>query len=433
MGPRASKALWTVLPGLALLLGSGCGRGPDDVAVVTFPGSAVGAEAQVLARQLERFMLENPDIRVEQRVTPDAADQRHQLYVQWLNAWAPDPDILQLDVIWAPEFAAAGWLLPLDEALRDDSDFFPATLEANTWQGRLYAVPWFLDVGMLYWRTDLLDAAPTTLAELFDAAAQARASGEVSYGWVWQGARYEGLVTVFLELLASHGGSILEENGEVAVDSAAGVRALRDLRAAIEQGISPRELLTWHEEETRFAFQMGRALFMRNWPYAFALMQDDESSPVAGRFDVAPMPAAEHGRSAATLGGAQLAINARSDVPEEAKRLIQFLTRPEQMIERARLAGNLPPRPSLYRDEALREALPFPVESIEGVVARAVARPATPVYTQLSLILQVSLHRALTGQQEPEAALSDAAREMRRVLARFGLSGAEPPAARAES
>jgi len=396
--------------------------------VVTFPGSAVGAEAEVLAAQLQSFMQANPDIRVVQRVTPDAADQRHQLYVQWLNAWAPDPDILQLDVIWAPEFAAAGWLLPLDGRLGDDADFFPATMEANTWQGQLYAVPWFLDVGMLYWRTDLLDAAPATLSELKAAAAEARASGQVSYGWVWQGARYEGLVTVFLELLASHGGSMLDRNGDVAVDSPAGVRALTDLCDAVEQGLSPRESLTWHEEETRFAFQMGRALFMRNWPYAYALMERGDDSRVAGRFDVAPMPAGEQGRSAATLGGAQLAINARSDVPEEAWRLIEFLTHPDRMIERARAAGNLPPRPSLYERDELRAALPMPAESIQRVVEHAVARPATPVYTQLSLILQLSLHRALSGQQEPEAALSDAARKMRRALARFGLPGSEPAA-----
>jgi multiple sugar transport system substrate-binding protein len=413
-----------------LLLVSGCGESGNDVKVVTFPGSAVGAESQVLAAQLDRFMQANPDIRVEQQVTPDAADQRHQLYVQWLNAWATDPDILQLDVIWAPEFAAAGWLLPLDGRLGDGDDFFPATVEANTWQGHLYAVPWFLDVGMLYWRTDLLEAAPATLEELLDAASRARESGQVSYGWVWQGARYEGLVTVFLELLAAHGGAILDSGGDVAVDSPAGVRALRDLRDAIEGGISPRESLTWHEEETRFAFQTGRALFMRNWPYAYALMERGDDSRVAGRFDVAPMPATEHGSSAATLGGAQLAINARSDVAQEAWRLIEFLTHPDQMIERAKAAGNLPPRRSLYYDERLREALPMPAESILRVIEHAVARPVTPVYTQLSLILQVSLHRALSGQQEPEAALADAAHEMRRALARFRLPGADSPAAR---
>src|SRR4051812_35576997 len=87
--------------------------------VITLPGSAVGAEAEVLRRQLRRFMESHPDIEVVQRPTPDAADQRHQLYVQWLNAGAGDPDILQLDVVWTAEFAAAGWLLPLDRFAPD--------------------------------------------------------------------------------------------------------------------------------------------------------------------------------------------------------------------------------------------------------------------------------------------------------------------------
>ena len=127
----------------------------------------------MLVRQLARFMAENPGIKVVQRVTPDAADQKHQLYVQWLNAGASDPDILQLDVIWTPEFAAAGWILPLDQFQPDTAAFFPSTIAANRWQDSLYALPWFVDVGMLYWRTDLMTAATRHLRR----AGSARLSG----------------------------------------------------------------------------------------------------------------------------------------------------------------------------------------------------------------------------------------------------------------
>jgi multiple sugar transport system substrate-binding protein len=218
---------------LALAL-IGCAERAGDETVVTFPGSAVGAEAEVLRLQLERFAQLRPDIRVIQRRTPDAADQRHQLYVQWLNARAEDPDILQLDVIWTPEFAAAGWVMPLDRFQPDAEDFFPATLEANRWRGRLYALPWFVDVGMLYWRTDLLAAPPASYEELVQAAVRAREAQGLRYGLVWQGARYEGLVTVFVEYLAAFGGEILDARGRVSVDSAAAVRALEAMRAAIE-------------------------------------------------------------------------------------------------------------------------------------------------------------------------------------------------------
>ncbi|MFQ5890851.1 MAG: ABC transporter substrate-binding protein [Gemmatimonadota bacterium] len=419
---RTGLAVWA--PILIAIGLSGCGAAPSPgEAVITFPGSAVGAEAEVLRRQLARFSKEQPGIRVVQRATPDAADQRHQLYVQWLNAGASDPDILQLDVIWTPEFAAAGWILPLDRFGPEVESFFPPTIEANRWgDGKLYALPWFVDVGMLYWRTDLMDAPPVTFEELSRKAARARREHGLPYGVLWQGARYEGLVTVFLEVAGGFGGSIMDPEGRVTVDSEAAVRALRFMRDAIYRDeVVPRTTLTWQEEQTRFGFQNGQAAFMRNWPYAYALMQDSAKSRVAGRFAVAPMPAAPGGRATAALGGSQLAINANTEHPEAAWLLIEYLTRPEQMLERARVAGQYPTRPALYDRPALAEALPISPAQARAIVERATPRPVTPVYTQLSEILQIRLHRALTGQQEPDEALREAAREMRELLAKVGL------------
>src|SRR5439155_24109685 len=125
----AMRAYLVLCAAISLLLPlAGCASDSGQDVVITFPGSAVGREAELLDRQLQRFMKEHPGIRVVQRKTPDAADQRHQLYVQWLNARASEPDILQLDVIWTPEFAAAGWILPLDEFQPETEDFFSATL-----------------------------------------------------------------------------------------------------------------------------------------------------------------------------------------------------------------------------------------------------------------------------------------------------------------
>ena len=389
-------------------------------AVVTFPGSMLGAEGQVLARQLERFNREHPGIRAVQRPTPDAADQRHQLYVQWLNARMGEPDILQLDAIWTPEFAAAGWILPLERFGPPADSLFPATVEANRWDGKLWAMPWFVDVGMLYWRKDLMPAAPASMAELEREAARVRAEHRLPYGLVWQGARYEGLVTVYAEYLGAFGGRILD-GGRVTVASSAGIRALEAMRRQVREGIVPPAALTWHEEESRFAFQNGEAAFMRNWPYAYALMDDSAESAVAGRYGVAPVPAADGGHPTATLGGAQLAINANSPHPEAAWKVIEYLTRPEQMLERARVVGQFPTRPALYDAPALREALLVPAAEAKAVIEAAVPRPVTPVYTELSEILQIDLHRALTGQLAPEAALTHAAREMQRLLDRVGL------------
>jgi multiple sugar transport system substrate-binding protein len=397
-----------------------CADDGDGRMRVSFPASAVGAEAELLARQVARFEDAHPEIDVELRPTPDAADQRHQLYVQWLNAGLADPDVLQLDVIWTPEFAGAGWIQPLDHWMEGTEDFLPATLAANRFAGALYGLPWFADVGMLYWRTDLLDSPPRSFDELSAMAEAALHEGVVSQGLVWQGARYEGLVTVFIEYLGGFGGSILDEQGRVVLDSPRALRALETMRDSIRSGVVPEEVLSWQEEQTRFAFQSGRALFMRNWPYAAPLLDDPERSRVAGRFAVAPMPA-EGGHPTATLGGSQLAINARSDQPEAAWQWIEYLTEPAQMIERARVLGQLPTRRSLYEGDLLEGGLPVPVDQARRLVESAVARPATPVYTELSEALQVSLHRALSGQEEPARALSEAADEARALLSRKGL------------
>ena len=383
----------------------------------------LGAEGATLRLQIARFEAEH-GVPVDVRATPDAADQRHQLYVQWLNAWSAEPDVLQLDVIWTPEFAAAGWIRPLDDegmSSADADDFFPAPMMANRWQGRLYAIPWFVDVGMLYWRTDLMPAAPETFAALDAIARRAIADKSLESGFVWQGARYEGLVTVFLEYLVGYGGAILDTSGHVVVDSPAAVQALTAMNDSLyRDGIVPEAVLTWQEEQTRFAFQNGNAVFMRNWPYAAALLRNPSESKVAGRFAVTVMPRA-NGRSAAALGGAQLAINARSRQAADAWALIRYLTAPAQLVERAAATGQFPARRSVYDDAVLTSALVIAPAQARAIVERAVPRPVTPVYTQLSGILQIHLHRALTRQEAPAAALSSAASEMRALLQSIGL------------
>jgi multiple sugar transport system substrate-binding protein len=398
----------------------GCAR--TDPHVLTFAGSAVGREGESLRRQLERFQSLHPDIRVEMQSTPDAADHRHQLYVQWLNARAADPDVLQLDVVWAPEFAAAGWIRDLDRFRPDVGDFFPATLTANRWNGALYALPWFVDVGMLYWRTDVMDRPPMDLDQLRDLAARGMREHGIPYGFVWQGARYEGLVTVFLEYLGAFGGAIIDDGGRVVVDSDRAIEALTFMRDSIYvDQVVPVSVLTWQEEQARLAFQNGQAVFMRNWPYAYTLLQDAEQSRVAGSVGIAPMPAAAGGSATASLGGSVLAINANSGDADAAYQLIEYLLEPAQLLDRARIAGQYPPRPTMYESKELEGALQVVPLEARRIIEHAVPRPATPIYSELSQILQIALHRALTRQQEPRAALQQAAVDMRALFKRTGL------------
>jgi multiple sugar transport system substrate-binding protein len=393
--------------------------------VLTFSGSALGAEGTLVAKQLKRFMQLNPGIRVELQRTPDDANQRHQLYVQWLNARVGNPSVLQLDVIWTPEFAAAGWVLPLDKYGPVKSDFFPATIAANTWAGKLYALPWFADVGLLYRRTDLVPREPQSLEELVADAQSGMAHGGPRYGFVSQAARYEGLITGFVEYLGAFGGRIIDDSGEVVVNRPEAVRALEFMRDELYKWkVAPLDVLTWHEEEARFAFQNGNAVFMRNWPYAVGAMSDTSQSKVIGKFAVTPMPksaTAPNGHSTAALGGAQLAINAYTDHPDAAYKLIAYLTAPEQMLERAQAVGQYPTRPGLYDDARLRGAINIPLENARRAIESATPRPVTPIYTELSEILQIQLHRALVRQVEPRQALDEAAARINALIERTGM------------
>jgi multiple sugar transport system substrate-binding protein len=151
-------------------------------------------------------------------------------------------------------------------------------------------------------------------------------------------------------------------------------------------------------------------------------LQDRAESQVAGKFAIAPLPPAPGGSSTAVLGGSQLAINVNSDHPHAAYAIITYLLQPEQMRERAQIVGQYPPRVTLYQDNLLPDALAVPPEQVRRMIEQAILRPITPVYAELSEILQIQLHRALTRQQEPAAALAGAATAMRELLEKVGLA-----------
>jgi multiple sugar transport system substrate-binding protein len=227
---------------------------------------------------------------------------------------------------------------------------------------------------------------------------------------------------VFVEYLGAFGGRIMDDSMRITVDAPEAVRALAAMRDQITVSrIAPNDVLTWHEEETRFAFQNGRAVFMRNWPYAYTAMADSTESRVAGKYAVSPMPAAPGGHPTAALGGAQLGINRWTEHPEAALTLVRFITAPEQQLERAVTIGEFPTRIAVYDDPQLRAALPIPADDARRAVESATPRPVTPLYTQLSEILQIELHRALAGQVAPDAALRAAAQKMNVAIDRTGL------------
>lgn len=334
---------------------------------------------------------------------PPATNTREDLYSTSFLSGDSSYDIIYCDSIWVAKFAAAGWLRDLSDRLSDSDglDFLAVELQAGSYKNKLYRMPAFTDAGVLYYRKDLVEKPPETFEELFDLSASLKTADR--WGFLWQGKQYEGLVTVFLEVLWGYGGEWIDtETREVKLDSPEAVQAVRFLRRTVGT-VSPPAVTTYVEEDTRNIFQNGRAVFLRNWPYVWTLMQRSES-PLKGNVGIAPMAHAPGQISAATLGGWGFGISSYSRDPERAWQFVEFITRPEQLRQVQQRQGRIPSRRSLIPPEML------------PVLTSARMRPPIPEYAQASDILQRWLSAALTGSVSAERAVQEAARETSLLL-----------------
>ncbi len=392
------------------------------------PSTAVGGIGYWVKQQAEAWARETGN-RVEYIDTPAETDARLALFQQYWAARSPEVDIYTIDVIW-PGIAAphALDLTPYFSKATLDS-FLTAYVQNNTVQGKLVALPFYADAGVLYYRTDLLarygfDGPPETWDELERMAERIqqgeRAAGHPDFwGFVWQGKRYEGLTCNALEWIASHGGgTLLDTTGRVTVNNPAALRALQRARRWIGW-ISPRGVTNYAEEDSRNVWQTGNAAFMRNWPYAYNL-GNQENSPIRGRFAITVLPRDSSGPHAATLGGWQLMVSAYSRHPNEAVALIRYLTSYERQKARSLELSLLPTRTAVYHDPEVLQVRPWFREMLR-VLNHAVARPSSVAgsrYNRVSQAFSSAVHRALTGEWSPEQALREAERRIQRILRR---------------
>ncbi len=378
-------------------------------------------EADQMRGLADQFMAENPDIRIEMVRGPNAADAVENLYTTSFLLGDSPYDILFSDVVWIPKFAAAGWLMDLSGRVSeaDLADFLEADVAAGLYQDGFYRMPFRSDMGMLYYRTDLLDQVglqpPDTFDELIAASETIQDQTDVDWGFTWQGLQYEGLVTNFVEIIAGYGGFWIDPNSlAVGLDQPAGVQAVEFMKGVIDQRISPPGVTNYIEEDSLRQFQNGNVAFLRNWPYAWAEANRD-GSPVAGKIALKPMVHAEGEQSAACLGGWGFGISAATPHPEEAWRVVEFFTSPGPMKDFITEFAYVPSRRALFTDPEVLAVFPH-YEQLLEVAETAVPRPPVGQYAQLSDILQRYLSAAITNQLSPEAAMQAAAGESRRVL-----------------
>jgi trehalose/maltose transport system substrate-binding protein len=386
--------------------------------------SALGKEYEICKQGVDAWAQRTGNT-VKIVSTPNSATERLALYQQLLAAGAADIDVFQIDVVWTG--ILADHLTDLTaKAQGTIDDHLPAMVETSRVNGKLMAMPWFADAGLLYYRQDLLDKykrpVPQTWTELTETARiiqeGERKEGRGDFwGYVWQGRAYEGLTTNALEWIASFGGgAIVDDKGEITIENPKAAEALKTAAGWVG-AITPEGVLNYTEEESRGVFQSGNAAFMRNWPYAWALAQGADST-IKGKVGIAPLPkGGADGRNAGTLGGQLLAVSKYSKNAEAATDLVMYLTGPQEEKRRAVEGSFNPTIVSLYSDADIARANPF-IGDLVDVFTNAVARPATVTgqnYNKVSTEFFNAVHQVLSKRAEPAQALNRLDRDLKRI------------------
>ncbi|PLZ50734.1 ABC transporter substrate-binding protein [Fischerella thermalis] len=370
---------------------------------------------------IKDFESKNPGIRINIIEGPNATNLLEDLYTSAFILGDSPYDLINMDVIWTPKFAAAGWLLDLTDKVTESelTAFSPKDVEGGRYKGRLYRIPMRSDVGMLYYREDLLKQAgfnpPETFTDLIKISQALKQQDKINWGYIWQGRQYEGLAAMFVEILQGFGGFWVNPNTlEVGLDRPETLKAIAFLKETIATGISPPGVTTYQEEETRRIFQSGQAVFLRSWPYVWPLA-NEKDFPIRGKIAIKPMVSAPGENSGACLGGWGLGISKTTKHPQEAWKAIQYFTSEAAQRRFILQAGFVPSRRSLFTDPQIVATYPHYPQLLE-VVEQAVLRPPIAQYAQTSDILQRYLSAALTNRMTPEAAMKAAAQETRRLL-----------------
>lgn len=358
---------------------------------------------------IDKWNSGHPAERVTLLEVAEAADEQRAQMVTNLQAKSDRYDVLALDVVWTAEFADAGWIVPLDRRQFPLHRFLKPAVDTGIYRNAQYAIPYTSNAGLLYYRSDILRRRglrpPRTWAEL-KKIAQRVAPREGLEGYAGQFLPYEGLAVNFFEVVQSAGGSILAGEGtNVVVNSPQARAGLNLLVDGFREGWIPNEALSYKEEESRKAFQKGRLLFLRNWPYAyefFARRKPDNA--INGKFDVAPLPGLD-GPGSSSLGGGNLAISSFSRHQATALRFIKYLTSPASQRE-ILVQGSYPPvLASLYDDTDLRRRFPY-LPVLKRAILTARPRPVSPDYHQVTLIIYSGAYNALTMRKSVDETLA---------------------------
>ncbi|GKQ58663.1 ABC transporter substrate-binding protein [Sphaerotilus sulfidivorans] len=413
-----------IAAGIALAFGSVAGA---HAATITISCGSVGQDFEFCKKTTEDWAKKTGNT-VKLFTPPQSTTDILALFRQMFAAKSSDLDVINVDVVWPGMIK--DHLLDLKPYSKGvEKEHFPSIVANNTADGRLIAMPWFTDAGLLYYRKDLLEKhgekAPTTWEELAATAkkiqdAERKAGNADMQGFVFQAKAYEGLTCDAVEWLWSYGGgNIVDDKGNITVNNPKAAKALNTAASWIGT-IAPTGVLNYGEEDARGVFQSGNAVFMRNWSYAWSL-GNGKDSKIAGKIGVSALPkGGADGKNAATLGGWQLAVSKYSKHPKEAADLVMYMTSKEIQKERAIKGSYNPTIPSLYQDKDVLAAAPF-FGDLYNVFTSAVPRPATATglkYNEVSAAFWNATHDVLSGKEKAETSLGKLEGKLKQIKRR---------------
>ncbi|MFC6065242.1 ABC transporter substrate-binding protein [Streptomyces ochraceiscleroticus] len=389
------------------------GRGPITYAAGKDPSG-------VVQPTIDRWNKLHPKEKVTFIQLPTDPDAQRQQMIQNAQTKSDAYTVLSLDAVWTSEFAAHRWIdrlpadgFPLQKMLKP-------IVETGKYRGGLYALPWTSDGGMLYYRTDLLkkagiDKPPATWVQMKSDCAKVKklpeAKGMSCYAGQFQ--KYEGLTVNFAEAVNSAGGVVTDAKGKPHVDSPQAKKGLDFLVGSLKDGTIPKDAVTYQEEDGRRAFQAGKLIFERNWPYMYPLAsKKDGSSKIVGKFSAAPLPGLS-GPGASSLGGHNVALSASAKNKATAIDFMKFFTSAENQRLTLASAPAAPTYEALYKDPKLVEQYPY-LPILKQSILHAVPRPRVFEYGDVTAAIQRETYAAMTGSKSTDQALKDLQKDLQR-------------------
>jgi multiple sugar transport system substrate-binding protein len=395
--------------------GGGSTTGSTSSGPVTIQFAALTDTTGEQTAEINKFnQLHAGKIKVEYVQLPPVATDQYSKFVTAFRAQSPTPDVVHIDVTWPAQFATPGWLAPIDQYVNSSflSQFWPSAQTVAKVNGKLYGIQRYMDIGMLYYRTDLVQkyggTVPQTRSDMEAMAKEImakEAANGIKYGYLMPGKKIEAIVDEWLEFIWGAGGNIgtpgnLQVSGPTQVDA---LQYMYDL--IYTKKLSPLGTNTYAPLDILSLFNNGTAPFMRNWTFAYAIANNPKNSKVAGNVGVSTTLATSGNTGHGCTGGWVLAINAFSQHKDEAWQFIEYMLSKETQTSLALNAGLVSSRPDVVNDPTVQAKVPY-FKQLSTILGSGYNRPALVNYNQFTTPLQAAINGVLSKQGTPASALS---------------------------